>query len=122
MAINVSVQCNGGFLLDIILLTQCSTTVHNRGTRLNAMKRFSPHRQNVSPFGWIFRRFRCVKILLNPAPQTQVVFPVSSHKYFRFVGFRPFFTGTEHSWKEIIAKRKKWGYFVLKGFRGDTFC
>ena len=24
MAINVSVQCNGGLLLDIILLTQCS--------------------------------------------------------------------------------------------------
>ena len=39
MVINVvSVQYNGGFLPDIILLTQCY--YHNRGTRLNAMKRF----------------------------------------------------------------------------------
>ena len=37
MAINVSVQCNGGLLLDIIMLTQCW---YHRGTRLNAMKRF----------------------------------------------------------------------------------
>ena len=37
MAINVSVQYNGGLLLDIILLTQC---YYHRGTRLNAMKRF----------------------------------------------------------------------------------
>ena len=37
MAISVSVQCNGGFLPDIILLTQC---YYHRGTRLNAMKRF----------------------------------------------------------------------------------
>ena len=37
MASNVSVQYNGGFLLDIILLTQC---YYHRGTRLNAMKRF----------------------------------------------------------------------------------
>ena len=37
MAINVSVQYNGGFLPDIILLTQC---YYHRGTRLNAMKRF----------------------------------------------------------------------------------
>ena len=37
MAINVSVQYNGGFLPDIILLTQC---YHHRGTPLNAMKRF----------------------------------------------------------------------------------
>ena len=36
MAINVSVQFNGGFLRDIILLTQC---YYHRGTRLNAMKR-----------------------------------------------------------------------------------
>ena len=35
MAINVSVQYDGGFLLDIILLTQC---YYHRGTRLNAMK------------------------------------------------------------------------------------
>ena len=37
MAINVSVQYDGGFLPDIILLTQC---YYDRGTRLNAMKRF----------------------------------------------------------------------------------
>ena len=35
---NVSVQYDGGFLSDIILLlTQC---YYHRGTRLNAMKRF----------------------------------------------------------------------------------
>ena len=33
----VSVQYDGGFLPDIILLTQC---YYHRGTRLNAMKRF----------------------------------------------------------------------------------
>ena len=37
MAINVSVQYNGGLLPDIILLTQC---YFHRGTRLNAMERF----------------------------------------------------------------------------------
>ena len=37
MAINVSVQYNGGLLPDIILLTQC---YYDSGTRLNAMKRF----------------------------------------------------------------------------------
>ena len=37
MAINVSVQYNGGLLPDIILLTQC---YFHRGTRSNAMKRF----------------------------------------------------------------------------------
>ena len=37
MAINVSVQYDGGFLPDIILLTQC---YYHRGTCLNAMKRF----------------------------------------------------------------------------------
>ena len=37
MAINVSVQYNGGLLPGIILLTQCYL---HRGTRLNAMKRF----------------------------------------------------------------------------------
>ena len=35
MAINVSVQYNGGFLPDIILLTQC---YYHRGIRLYAMK------------------------------------------------------------------------------------
>ena len=37
MAIDVSVQHNGGFLPGIILLTQC---YYHRGTRLNTMKRF----------------------------------------------------------------------------------
>ena len=37
MAIDVSVQYNGGLLPDIILLTQC---YYHRGTCLNAMKRF----------------------------------------------------------------------------------
>ena len=37
MAINVSVQYNGGLLPDIVLLTQCC---FHRGTRSNAMKRF----------------------------------------------------------------------------------
>ena len=37
MAINISVQYNGGLLPDIILLTQC---YFHRGIRLNAMKRF----------------------------------------------------------------------------------
>ena len=39
MAINVSVQYNGGLLPDIILLTQCYY-YHNSGTRLNTMKMF----------------------------------------------------------------------------------
>ena len=53
MAINVSVQYNGGLLPDIILLTQC---YFHRGTRLNAMKRFCicsllipPKRFDISP-------------------------------------------------------------------------
>ena len=37
MAINVSVQYNGGLLPDIIRLTQC---YYHRGTRFNSMKRF----------------------------------------------------------------------------------
>ena len=37
MAINVSVQCNGGLHPDIILLTQC---YYHWGTRVNAMKMF----------------------------------------------------------------------------------
>ena len=36
MAIDVSVQYNGGLLPDMILLTQC---YYHRGTRLNAMKK-----------------------------------------------------------------------------------
>ena len=38
MAIDVSVQYNGGLLPDIILLTQC---YYHRGTSLNAMETFS---------------------------------------------------------------------------------
>ena len=37
MAIDVTIQHNGGFLPDIILLTQC---YYHRGTRLNVMKGF----------------------------------------------------------------------------------
>ena len=37
MAINISVQYNGGLLPDIILLTQC---YYQRGIRLNTMKSF----------------------------------------------------------------------------------
>ena len=37
MAINVSVQYNGGLLSDLILLIQC---YFHRGARSNAMKRF----------------------------------------------------------------------------------
>ena len=36
MAINISVQYNGGLIPDIILLTQ---DYHHRGTRLNIMQR-----------------------------------------------------------------------------------
>ena len=39
MAINVTVQHNGGFLPGIILLAQCHYPPR-RGTRLNVMKRF----------------------------------------------------------------------------------
>ena len=69
MAINVNVQYNGGFLPDIVLLTQCYL---HRGTCLNAMKRFcicslwshlnvltfSPHNRGM------LRRSRCVLIFL----------------------------------------------------------
>ena len=69
MAINVSVQYNGGLLPDIILLTQCYC---HRGTRLNAMKRFCicslRSHLNVLTFfppDWgMLRRSRCVLIFL----------------------------------------------------------
>ena len=70
MAINVSVQYNGGLLPDIIrLLTQC---YHHRGTRLNAMKRFlylqpmiPPKRFDIFPPDWgMLRRSRRVQIFL----------------------------------------------------------
>ena len=46
VAINVSVQYNGGLLPDIILLTLC---YYHRGTRLNAMKRFLSLRPMIPP-------------------------------------------------------------------------
>ena len=72
MAINVSVQqYDGGFLPDIILLTQC---YYHRGTRLNAMKSFflyfqlliPPKRFDIfSPTGWgMLRRSRYIQIFL----------------------------------------------------------
>ena len=69
MAINVSVQYDGGFLPDIILLTQC---YYHRGTRLNAMKRFcifsySSHLNVLTffPPDWgMLRRSRCIQIFL----------------------------------------------------------
>ena len=70
MAINVSVQYDGGFLPDIILLTQC---YYHRGTRLNAMKRFCIFSYlshlNVLTFftpDWgMLRRSRCIQIFLK---------------------------------------------------------
>ena len=71
MAINVSVHNNGGFLPGIKLLTQC---YYHRGTRLNAMKRFSYLQPMIPPakrFDIIFpldwgmlRRSTCVRIFL----------------------------------------------------------
>ena len=69
MAINVSVQYDGGFLPDIILLTQC---YYHRGTRLNVMKRFcifsfSSHLNVLTffPPAWgMLRRSRCIQIFL----------------------------------------------------------
>ena len=46
MAINVSVQYNGGLLPDIILLTQ---SYFHRGTRLNAMERSLLYLQPLIP-------------------------------------------------------------------------
>ena len=71
MAINVSIQYNGGLLSDIILLTQCY--YHHRGTRLNAMKRFCIcslsmiplKRFDIFPPDWgMLRRSRYVLIFL----------------------------------------------------------
>ena len=47
MAINVSVQYNGGLLPDIVLLLNQS--YYHRGTRLNAMKRFCIYLQPMIP-------------------------------------------------------------------------
>ena len=46
MAINVSVQDNGGLLPDIIPLTQC---YYHRGSPLNAMKSFFLYLQPMVP-------------------------------------------------------------------------
>ena len=71
MVINViSVQYNGGLLLDIILLAQC---YYHRRTRLNAMKTFcicglSSHLNVLTffPLDWgMLRRSRCVLIFLQ---------------------------------------------------------
>ena len=71
MARNVSVQYNGGLLPDIILLTQC---YYHRGTRLNAMKRFSIFscwsHLNVLTFfppdwGLLRRSSRCILIFFK---------------------------------------------------------
>ena len=70
MAINVSVQHNGGFLSGIILLTQCYC---HRGTRSNAMKSFFLYLQPISHLnvltfspliGEMLRRSRCVQIFI----------------------------------------------------------
>ena len=69
MAINVSVQYNGGLLPDIILLAQC---YYHRGTRSNVMKRFCicslRSHLNVLTFfppDWgMLGMFRCVLIFL----------------------------------------------------------
>ena len=69
MVIHVSVQYDGGFLPDIILLTQF---YYHRGTRLNAMKRFCIFSYwshlNVLTFfppDWgMLRRSRCIQIFL----------------------------------------------------------
>ena len=71
MAINVSVQYNGGLLPDMILLTQY---YFHRETRLNAMKRFCicslslipPKRFDIfSPLtGGCSEGYRCVLIFL----------------------------------------------------------
>ena len=48
MAINVSVQYNGGFLPDIMmLLTQCYTI-----NRIGDVEPFSSHVLTFPPFGW----------------------------------------------------------------------
>ena len=49
MAINVSVQYDGGFLPDIILSTQC---YYHRGIRLNAIKRSLYFQLLIPPKGF----------------------------------------------------------------------
>ena len=64
------VKFYGGFLPDIVLLTQC---YYHRGTRLNAMKRFCifSYRSHLNvltffPPDWgMLRRSRCIQIFLQ---------------------------------------------------------
>ena len=69
MEINVSVQYNGGLLLDIIL---CRPDVVTLGNPFDTMKRFCLYSQcshlNLSTLfhlRWMLRRFRCVQIFLK---------------------------------------------------------
>ena len=70
MAIDVTVQYNGGLLPDIILLTLC---YYHRGTRLNAIKKFLSLQPMIpptkrfdisSPDRGVLRRSRCVQIFI----------------------------------------------------------
>ena len=54
MAINISVQCKGGLLSDIIMLTQC---YYHRGTLLNSI-------QEVSSLQPMHRMLGCVQIFI----------------------------------------------------------
>ena len=69
MAINISVQYNGGLLPDIILLTQCYYYYH-RGTRLEEVRSsqptmIPPKRFDIFPPDWgMLKRSRCVQIFL----------------------------------------------------------
>ena len=79
MAINLSVQYNGGLLPGVILLTQ--QCYYHRGTHLNAMKSFfcinlqsmiPPKRFDIFPPDWgMLRRSRCVQIFLETSLSRQ---------------------------------------------------
>ena len=53
MAINVSLQCNGRFLPDMMLLTLC---YYHRGTLLNAMERSFVFAAYVCMYGRIYSK------------------------------------------------------------------
>ena len=69
MAINLSVQYHGGFLFDMMLLTQCC---YHWRTRLNAVKRFLSLQPMIplkrfdifSPDWGMLRRSTCAQIFL----------------------------------------------------------
>ena len=69
MAINISVQYNGGLLPDIIPLTQC---YYHRGIRLKRHEEdlylypiILPKRFDIFPPGWgMLKRSRCVQFFL----------------------------------------------------------